>query len=368
MRCMYCFLLSIFSLLKVNGVFALDEYITVECLRNGLKIKLELNNLQQQIKIYEPMKLVFIGANDTKTCEMKMDSGSQPISMLIPEVCLSNDTIQKVLLATDSKIIHKFEISCDQVLTDIILAADLNDESVEINSSVQIGFDLSLMISSKHIPFRIVDCWTEQNNHRANFLKNGIPERDSRSVPLCQLFDRANNFEGNISPLDKSSNIQQSSINQISKVWQIWLRLGWDIIPDSRQKALQQLLRTRPQLQWKAIPDFLFDTKDFLSPITIYPIMIQCSISPLSFKQTSVIASFGPIGVFIPQFYFLQDFLFSCCPVETTIAYSNLLRRSTQKKFFCSKVSTTTALLVSLASFAIAVCCTAITFSIRYKN
>uniref|UniRef100_A0A912H4H3 Bm337, isoform a; Bm337, isoform c n=2 Tax=Brugia malayi TaxID=6279 RepID=A0A912H4H3_BRUMA len=363
-----CFLLLIFSVLKVNGVFALDEYITVECLQNGLKIKLELNNLQRKIKIYEPMKLVFIGTNYTKTCEMEMDSGSQPISILIPKVCLSNDTIQKVLLTADSKIIHKFEISCDQVLKDIIIAADLNGESIEINSSVQIGFDLSLMISSKHIPFRIVDCWTEQNNHRANFLKNGIPERDSRSVPLCQLSNRANNFESNINPLNKYSNFQQSSINQISKVWQIWLRLGWDIMPDSRQKALQQLLRTKPQLQWKAIPDFLFDTKDFLSPITIYPIMIQCSISPLSFKRTSGIASFGPIGVFIPQFYFLEDFLFSCCPVETTIAYSNLLRHLAQKKFFCSKVSITTALLVSLASFAIAVCCTAITFSIRYKN
>uniref|UniRef100_A0A1I7VPZ1 FSA_C domain-containing protein n=1 Tax=Loa loa TaxID=7209 RepID=A0A1I7VPZ1_LOALO len=254
------------------------------------------------------MKLVLIGLNDTKICEMEMHADSQPINMLIPEICLSKDTTQK----------------------DIVLAADLNGESVTINSSVQIGFDISLMISSKHEPFRIVDCWTEQNNHRASFLKNGIPERDSRSAPLCQLFDGASNLEHN--------KFQRSSTNRMRKVWQIRVRLGWDAIPDSRQKAFQQLLRTKPQLQWEAVPDLLLDTEDFLSPITIYPIMIQCSISLLSLRQTLVIASFGPIGVFIPQFYFLEDSLFSCCPVETTMAYANLLQHPTQTKLFCSKV------------------------------
>lgn len=132
------------------------------------------------------------------------------------------------------------------------------------------------------VPFRIVDCWTEQNNHRASFLKNGIPERDSRSVPLCQVSDGTSNFGHNIGPLDKHNNVQYLSTTQMRKMWQIQLRLGWDAIPDSRQKALQQLLRTKPQLQWEAVPDLSFDTEDFLSPVTIYPIMIKCSISPLS--------------------------------------------------------------------------------------
>ncbi|VBB34419.1 unnamed protein product [Acanthocheilonema viteae] len=279
--------------------------------------------------------------------EMHGNSQSEPISMLIPKICLSNDTMQE----------------------NIISDANLNGESVKINSSVQIGFDFNLVISSKHIPFRIVDCWTEQNNHRTNFLKNGIPKRDSQSVPLCQLFDGTDNFDYNTDPFDKYNNVQSSTIDQMRKKWQIQLRLGWDALPDSRQKALQQLLRTKPQLQWEAVPDLSLDKEDFLSPITIYPIMIHCSISPLSFTRTSVITSFGPIGVFIPQFYFLEDALFACCPVETTIAYANLLRHPLQKKLFCSKqVSTATALLVSLAAFAIAVCCTAITFNVRYKN
>lgn len=56
------------------------------------------------------------------------------------------------------------------------------------------------------------------------------------------------------------------------------------------------------------------------------------------FTQNAIITSFGPIGVFIPQFYFLQDMLFSCCPVEKTIAYANLLQNPIPKKFFCPKV------------------------------
>uniref|UniRef100_A0A8R1XSK0 Uncharacterized protein n=1 Tax=Onchocerca volvulus TaxID=6282 RepID=A0A8R1XSK0_ONCVO len=328
MQCKFCVLLFTLSVLKgysgnltsISDIFALDQYITVECLRNGLKITLELNDLQRQAKTYEPMKLVLISLNDSKTCEMEINGDFQPISMLVPEFCLSNDTLQK----------------------DIISAANLNGESVNINSSVQIGFDFSLVILSKHIPFRIIDCWTEQNNHRAKFLKNGIPERDSRSMPLCQLFDGIDNFEynfnSNISHLDEYNNVHPASINQMRKIWQIRLRLGWDAIPDSRQKAFQQLLRTKPQLQWEAVPDLLFDSKDFLSPVTIYPIMIQCSILPLSFERTSVIVSFGPIGVFIPQFYFLENAFFSCCPVETTIAYANLLDRSVGKKLLCSKV------------------------------
>ncbi|KAM3727323.1 Lysine-specific demethylase JMJ17 [Dirofilaria immitis] len=360
------------NLTSINDIFALDQYISVECLRNGSKISLELNNLQQQAKAYESMKLVLIGSNDSEICEMEIHRDSQPISMLIPELCLSNDTIQKVLLIINNKVVHKFELSCDQILKDIISIADLNGESVKINSSVQIGFDFSLMILSKHIPFRIIDCWTEQNNHRANFLKNGIPEKDSQSVPLCQLFDGidniGNNFNSNIGSLDKYSNVYPDSFNQVRKIWQIRLRLCWDTIPDSRQKAFQQLLRTKPQLQWEAVPDLSFDNDDFLSPITIYPIMIQCSISPLSFKRTSAIVSFGPIGVFIPQFYFLENTLFSCCPVEATIAYANFLQRSAKKKLFCSKVSPTTALLVSFTTFTIASCCTAVIFIIRHKK
>uniref|UniRef100_A0A0R3RMT1 Phosphatidylinositol-glycan biosynthesis class X protein n=1 Tax=Elaeophora elaphi TaxID=1147741 RepID=A0A0R3RMT1_9BILA len=360
------------NLTSINDVLALDQYITVECLQNGLKITVELNDLQQQTKIYEPIKLVTIGLNDSKICEMKVGENSQPepISLLIPEICLSNNTTQKILMIAGNEIIHKFEFSCDQMWKNIIAAANLNGESVTINSSVQIGFDFNLIISSKHIPFRIIDCWTEQNNHRANILKNGIPERDSRSVPLCQLFNDANSFDDSIDPLNKYDNGQHSAIitNEMRKMWHIRLRLGWDALPDSRQKAFRQLLRTKPHLQWEAVPDLSFDTDDFLSPITIYPITIQCSVSPFSSKQSSAIVSFGPIGVFIPQFYFLEDALFPCCPMEATIAYANLLRHPIQKKFFCSKVSTSTALLVSLGAFAIAVCCTAITFSVRYKN
>ncbi|CAG9531424.1 unnamed protein product [Cercopithifilaria johnstoni] len=380
MKCIFGIVLFIFSILKGSGcsgnltsinsdVFSLDQYITVECLQNGLNITLELNDLQQQIETYEPIQLVSIDLNGSKICEMEIhgNSQSESINVLIPEICLSNDTTQKILLTADNKIIHKFELSCDQIWTnDIITVGNLNGEVVKINSSIQIGFDFSLMISSKYIPFRVVDCWTEQNNHRASFLKNGIPQKDSQSVPLCQLFDGTNKFEYNIDPIDKYNNIQRSSsINQMRKIWEIRLRLGWDALPDSRQKALQQLLRTKPQLQWEAVPDLSFDTEDFLSPITIYPIMIHCSISPLSFTQTSVTASFGPIGVFIPQFYFLENVLFSCCPVETTIAYANLLRHPIQKKLICSKVSITTALFISLAAFAIAVCFTALTFSAR---
>uniref|UniRef100_A0A183GYD2 Recep_L_domain domain-containing protein n=1 Tax=Onchocerca flexuosa TaxID=387005 RepID=A0A183GYD2_9BILA len=357
------------NLTSINDIFTLDQYITVECLRNGLKITLELNDLQRQTKTYEPMKLVLISSNDRKTCEMEIHGGIQPISMLVPELCLSNDTMQKILLMTGNKTIHEFQLSCDQ---DIISVADLNGESVKINSSVQIGFDFSLVILSKHIPFRIIDCWTEQNNHRTKFLKNGIPVRDSRSVPLCQLFDGIDNvgynFNSNIGHLDEYNNVHPASINQMRKIWQIRLRLGWDAIPDSRQKAFQQLLRTKPQLQWEAVPDLLFDSKDFSSPVTIYPIMIQCSILPLSFERTSVIVSFGPIGVFIPQFYFLENAFFSCCPVKTTIAYANLLDRPDERKLLCSKVSTTTALLVSFTAFAVAACCTAITFIIRHKK
>ncbi|MCP9264954.1 hypothetical protein DINM_020104 [Dirofilaria immitis] len=178
------------------------------------------------------MKLVLIGSNDSEICEMEIHRDSQPISMLIPELCLSNDTIQN---------------------------------------------------------------------------------------------------------LDKYSNVYPDSFNQVRKIWQIRLRLCWDTIPDSRQKAFQQLLRTKPQLQWEAVPDLSFDNDDFLSPITIYPIMIQCSISPLSFKRTSAIVSFGPIGVFIPQFYFLENTLFSCCPVEATIAYANFLQRSAKKNYFARR-------------------------------
>ncbi|VIO89509.1 Uncharacterized protein BM_BM337 [Brugia malayi] len=117
------------------------------------------------------MKLVFIGTNYTKTCEMEMDSGSQPISILIP----------KVLLTADSKIIHKFEISCDQVLKDIIIAADLNGESIEINSSVQIGFDLSLMISSKHIIFNNLPSIKSAKCGKFGFVLAGI---------LCLIVDK----------------------------------------------------------------------------------------------------------------------------------------------------------------------------------
>uniref|UniRef100_A0A915PWQ5 Uncharacterized protein n=1 Tax=Setaria digitata TaxID=48799 RepID=A0A915PWQ5_9BILA len=321
--------------------FELDQYVNYECLQDGMNITLQLDGLWPEVKMNESMKLVLIGLNESRKCEMEVIGDSQPISMLVPNACLSDDTTQK----------------------DIISVADLNGESIEINSSVQIGFDLSLVIWSKRKLFRIVDCWTEQNNHRTNFLKNGIPERDSQAAPLCQLFDEISNYQ-----YDSDNSNQIVSANQMRKMWQIRLRLAWDALPDSRQKALQQLLRTKPVLQWDAVPDLSIDINDFLSPITIYPIMIQCSLSPLSSKRTLVITSFGPIGVFIPQFYFLENTLFSCCPVEATVAYANRLHRSHQKKLFCSKVSTATALLVSVVAFAMAVCCSTIIFNIRHKN
>lgn len=123
----------------------------------------------------------------------------------------------------------------------------------------------------------------EQNNHRANFLKNGIPKRDSQSVPLCQLFDGTDKLEFKYDNDNTDNSNQQSfAYNQIRKMWEIRLRLSWDALPDSRQKALQQLLRTKPQLQWEAVPDLSLNIDDFSSPITIYPIMIHCTISPLS--------------------------------------------------------------------------------------
>lgn len=45
------------------------------------------------------MRLVLIGGNDSKICEMEMHGDSQPISMMIPEICLSNDTTQKVIIS-----------------------------------------------------------------------------------------------------------------------------------------------------------------------------------------------------------------------------------------------------------------------------
>ncbi|VDK48870.1 unnamed protein product [Gongylonema pulchrum] len=115
------------------------------------------------------------------------------------------------------------------------------------------------------------------------------------------------------------------------------------------------MLRTKPQLQWEAVPDLSFDQQNQQIPVTIYPIIVQCSVVVVSFKT-----SFGPIGVFIPQFYFLKNALFSCCPIETTIAYARLLQRSVKTRINCWKVSLTSALIVSLSAFAMAVCCTAL--------
>ncbi|VDM91917.1 unnamed protein product [Litomosoides sigmodontis] len=356
------------NLTSIGDALALGRYFTVECLQNGLKITVKLSDLQRQIKIDEPIKLVLSDLKGGKRCETELhrNSRSKSISMLLPDTCLTNDTTHQILLVTGNQIIHKFEFSCDQMSTDVALSANINGETVAMNSSVQIGFDLTLVISSKHLPFHIVDCWMEQNNHRANFLQNGIPSRDSQSVPLCQLIDEADKFEFKYA--NDSSDRQPFAYNKMRKMREIRLRLSWDALPDSRQKALQQLLRTKPQLQWEAVPDLSLNMDDFLSPITIYPIMIHCTIAPLSPTRTSIIASFGPIGVFIPQFYFLEDALFSCCPIEATIAYANLLQRSKQKKLFCSKVSIATAFYVSLTAFTIAVCCTAIAFTVRYKN
>lgn len=38
------------NLTSTNKTFSLDQYITVQCLQNGLKITVELNKLQQKIK------------------------------------------------------------------------------------------------------------------------------------------------------------------------------------------------------------------------------------------------------------------------------------------------------------------------------
>lgn len=151
-----------------------------------------------------------------------------------------------------------------------------------VNFTTKIMFFLFFFQLNLSVPLRIANCWTEQENHRTYFLKNGIPERDSQLVPLCQLFDGASIVEHN--------NVHQQfgDINEIRKVWKIRVRLGWDTLPDSRQKALQQLLRTKPNLQWEAVPDLLLHTNNFLSPITIYPIMIQCSLSPISVSVITV--------------------------------------------------------------------------------
>ncbi|VDN05563.1 unnamed protein product [Thelazia callipaeda] len=78
-----------------------------------------------------------------------------------------------------------------------------------------------------------------------------------------------------------------------------------------------------------------------------------------------MIISFGPFGIFIPQFYFLQNLFFSCCPLETTIAYTKILQRAAQKKILCSKVSTTTALIITFTSFVFAALCTSLAISFR---
>lgn len=129
------------------------------------------------------------------------------------------------------------------------------------------------------VPFRIVHCWTEHDNHQTSFIKAGTPARDSRNAPLCHLYDEypeANRDFDNHDFHNHDLDFQKENYAWNRKLWRIRLRLAWDALPDSRQKALQQLLRTKPQLQWEAVPDLQFDSEDLQSPITISPIMIRC--------------------------------------------------------------------------------------------
>ncbi|VDN05562.1 unnamed protein product [Thelazia callipaeda] len=170
--------------------------------------------------------------------EVKMHRSFQDNSIMIPQTCTSNETTQKILLIIGNKRKHKLHLTCNQE-DEISVSVNQNGELVQINSSVQIGFDLDILISSKisMVPFRIVDCWTEQQNHVMNFIHNGIPLRDAQEIPLCKL-NRVNGY--NYSNYD--TNNYSDLMKETNRNWHIQLHLSWDTLPDSHQKALKQLL------------------------------------------------------------------------------------------------------------------------------